>query len=231
MKRLFPFVFLAASATAALAQEAGWIGVTVDDEKDRGAIIRRVEPDSPAAKAGLREGDIVTEFNKEDVIGVLQLTRMVRETPAGRTVEVKVRRNSKEQTFQVGVERFPRINRPARQPGAITIPFPTIRLPEIRFPDIDVTSSVSQSGIRVQRLTDQLRDFFGVFTDDGVLVSSVDANSPGDKAGVKAGDIITSINGRVVRNPAGFQREMRAAGGRITLKMIRDKKEQEISLP
>jgi serine protease Do len=91
-------------------------------------------------------------------------------------------------------------------------------------------ASATHSGIRTQRLTDQLRDFFGVFTDEGVLVSSVDMNSDGEQAGVKAGDVITSINGTAVRNPAQFAREMRRPNSGITLKIMRDKKEQEIKV-
>src|SRR5215468_10905776 len=89
----------------AVAQEPGWIGVSIEDQKDRGAMIRRVEPNSPAEKAGLREGDVILEFDKEQVSGVQQLTRLVRETPVGRTVDVKVRRDNKDETFKVTMER------------------------------------------------------------------------------------------------------------------------------
>ena len=73
------------AAVPAVAQESGWIGVSIEDQKDRGAIIRRVEPNSPADKAGLKEGDVIIEFNRQEVMGVQQLTRLVRETPVGRT--------------------------------------------------------------------------------------------------------------------------------------------------
>jgi len=84
-------MLLLMTAIPAVAQDAGWIGVTVDDQKD-GAIIRRIDPNGPSAKAGLKEGDIILEFNKQEIVGVLQLSRLVRETPVGRTVDVKVRR-------------------------------------------------------------------------------------------------------------------------------------------
>ena len=74
------------AAIPALAQDSGWIGVSIEDQKDHGAIVRRVEPNSPADKAGLKEGDVILEFNKEDVVGVQKLSRLVRETPVGRTV-------------------------------------------------------------------------------------------------------------------------------------------------
>src|SRR5438105_4536637 len=101
---LFATVMLVA-AIPVLAQDAGWIGVSIEDQKDRGAIIRRVEPNSPAEKAGLKEGDVILEFNKEEIIGVQQLTRLVRETPVGRAVDVKVRRDNRDQTLKITAER------------------------------------------------------------------------------------------------------------------------------
>ena len=80
MRRLVLVMLLLMTAIPAVAQDAGWIGVTVDDQKDRGAIIRRIDPNGPAAKAGLKEGDVILEFNTQDIVGVLQLSRLVRET-------------------------------------------------------------------------------------------------------------------------------------------------------
>ena len=105
MKQLLCIAILVAAAIPVQAQDAGWIGIRVEDQKDRGVIVRSVEPNSPASKAGLREGDVVLQFNKEDVIGVQQFTRLVRETPVGRMVELKVRRDNRDQTLHVTTER------------------------------------------------------------------------------------------------------------------------------
>jgi S1-C subfamily serine protease len=93
------------AAVPVLAQDAGWIGISIDDKREQGAIVRRVERDSPAEKAGIREGDVIVEFNKEAVVGAQQLTRLVRETPVGRTVDVKIRRDNRDQTLKVTSER------------------------------------------------------------------------------------------------------------------------------
>src|SRR5438132_585121 len=94
-------VVLMTLAIPIFAQDSGWIGLSIEDQKDRGAVIRRVEQDSPAEKAGLKEGDTIVEFNKEAVVGAQQLTRLVRETPVGRTVDVKVRRDNRDETVKV----------------------------------------------------------------------------------------------------------------------------------
>src|SRR5262249_24239878 len=85
------------TAFPSFAQQPGWLGVSVEDQKDRGPMIRSVEPNSPAEKAGLKQGDVIVEYNKENVTGVVQLTRLIRETPVGRTAEIKVRRDGRDQ--------------------------------------------------------------------------------------------------------------------------------------
>ena len=95
---------------------------------------------------------------------------------------------------------------------------------------IQVRMSVSRSGIRVDSLTNQLREFFGVTGDAGVLVASVDPGSAAEKAGLKAGDVITSVDNRSVRTPAEFDREMRTGSTKVSLRVVRDKKEQDISI-
>jgi len=216
----------------ALAQQAGWLGLTIEDQKDAGAVIRNVEPNSPAAKAGLKTGDLIVEYNKENVAGAQQLTRLVRETPVGRTVEMKVRRDSGQQTVQVTTEasRFP-------EPFNFQFNTPDLRVfmdkaDQIKrnIPHVEVSTTFVQSGIRVEQLTDQLRDFFGVSGNAGVLVGSVESGSSAEKAGLKAGDVVIAIDGKTVRTPADFSREMRDANGKAALKVVRDKQQREFKL-
>ena len=217
-------------AVPAMAQDSGWIGVTVADQKEGGALVRSVELNSPAAKAGLKENDIVVQFNKQDVIGAVQLTRLVRETPVGRTVDIKVRRDNREQTFQVTTEAY------RSSFSGVRVFTPDYRAFQGRIMDafdnlprgVIVETTWSLSGIRVTQLTDQLRTFFGVAGNDGVLVTAVDAGSDAEKAGLKAGDVIISVDGEGVSTPSEFSREIRQAGNSITMRIVRDKKEQEI---
>src|SRR5262245_36603409 len=162
-----------------LAQDAGWIGISIDDQSEQGAIVRRVERDSPAEKAGIREGDVIVEFNKEAVVGAQQLTRLVRETPVGRTVDVKIRRDSRDQTLKVTSERL------SARRGNFNFNF---NGPDLRFdfdrlardiPRVRMNTTIVQSGIHVEDMTDQLRDFFG--GSNGATVSAVNAGSAGAK--------------------------------------------------
>jgi len=214
------------AALPALAQEAGWVGISIEDQKDNGAVVRMVEPNSPAEKAGLRQGDVIQQYNKQDVSGVQQLTRLVRETPVGRTVEVKIRRDNRDQTLRVTTEKTP------NNPGRIRAQLPDPGLLRDRItrsiPRVQVYTTFTKSGIQVEQMSDQLRDYFGVSGNYGVLVANVEKNSAAEKGGVKAGDVITSVDGKSIRTPADFNREMR--GSAATLKIFRDKQERELKV-
>jgi len=92
------------------ADETGWLGVTPEDisgnrakelklSEARGVYVSEVEKDSPAEKAGLKSGDVITEFNGQHVEGVTQFRRLVRETPPGHSVAIVVARDGKSQTL------------------------------------------------------------------------------------------------------------------------------------
>jgi len=231
MKSMLSTIVMILSAIPALAQDPGWIGITIRDQADGGAVVRRVEPNSPAEKAGFKEGDVILEYNREQVMGVQQLTRLVRETPVGRSVDVKVRRDTREETLKVTAERSSQF---AFEPGQhFDFDVPNVRLFADRAAQavsrIEMTTVRVEAGIRVEQLTDQLREFFGASGSNGVLVTSVDSGSAADKAGLKAGDVIIAIDGRTIRNPSDFSREMRA-GDAPALKILRQKQEREIKL-
>jgi len=230
MRGIFLATMMLVASITVLAQETGWIGVSIEDQQNGGAIVRRVEPNSPAEKAGLKEGDVILEFNSVAVIGVQQLTRLVRETPVGRTVDIKIRRDNREQTLKVTAERASN-----RGFGRFDLDVPNVHifadgaLRNAQPSQFEFNAGSAQSGIRVEQMNDQLRDFFGVFSNNGVLVTSVDSGSAAEKAGIKAGDVITTIDGRNIRTPAEFSREMRA-DSKPMIKLIREKQEREVRI-
>jgi serine protease Do len=220
-------------ATSVFAQDPGWIGASVADQQDRGVLVIDVQADGPAARAGLKANDVILEFNREEVVGVLQLTRLVRETPVGRVVDIKYQRNNATETAKLTVGRVI----PATPPFRSEIPdIPGTRPPNIAsfrdtltldFPDTQINMSASQFGLRVDSLTPQLRDYFGVRSNEGALVSSVDARSAAGQAGLKAGDVIVSVNDRRIASPQEVFREL-SSSDMVTLRVVRDKREQDI---
>src|ERR1035441_7753189 len=99
-------------------------------KEERGAEITKVYEDSPAAKAGFKDGDVVLEFNGQAVQGTEQLARMVRETPPGRQVKVVVWRNGSNETLTATVET--RKNEVAA-PFAVVVP--RFNAPQFTMPD------------------------------------------------------------------------------------------------
>lgn len=216
-----------------------WLGVQTKDltaEQARdlklgdeyGALVDKVEPDSPAAKAGLQKGDVIVEFAGERVRSVAELTRLVRETPPGRPVEIRVRRNGAKETLNATIE--PRKN--GFEPlfgegenGRIGV------WPKVNVPDLNLNFGIfggPRLGISVEELTPQLGDYFGVKDGKGVLVTEVSAGSAAEKAGLKAGDCIVRVNSTPIESADDIHRALSSKPGEsqdVTLTVVRDRKE------
>ncbi|HTB19701.1 MAG TPA: PDZ domain-containing protein [Bryobacteraceae bacterium] len=175
-------------------------------KEDYGAEITRVEESSPAEKAGLKPGDVVLEYNGQRVEGMEQFGRMVRETPPGREVKLTISRNGATQTLTalLGTRKF-------RFSGNFPSGF---EVPEFHMPDIPQVFTTLRSpmlGVEAESLGPQLAVYFGV--KEGVLVRSVLDNTPAQKAGIKAGDVITKVDGMAVTTPSELSSAVRAANG------------------
>ncbi|MBV9508218.1 MAG: PDZ domain-containing protein [Acidobacteriia bacterium] len=194
----------------------------------RGAEVAHLDDNGPASKAGIKEGDVVLEYNGAPVDGVEQLVRMVRETPVGRQVKLTLWRNGGAQTLTVAVGE--------RQAAVIQTPGGPVRIPEIpAIPPIDIPrfSLSLQSpllGIEGESLGQerQFAEYFGV--KDGVLVKQVLENTPAEKAGLKAGDVITRVEGNNVSSTRDITAHLRSDRSKrsATLTVVRDKKEMPL---
>ena len=80
-------------------------------QAERGVVVGRVAPDSPASKAGLKETDVITEVNGQRVEGATQFRRMIREIPAGRTVQLKVWRDGRAQSLSAKLDQAEELHR------------------------------------------------------------------------------------------------------------------------
>jgi serine protease Do len=201
--------------------------------EDRGVEVAHVEEDSPAAKAGVKQGDVVLEYNGEKVEGVDQFIRLVHETPPGRQVKMAVWRNGATEnlTVTVGARKNMVIETPS---GPVTVPAipPIPPIPPIEIPRFEMSWQSPIIGIEGESLTPQgqLADFFGV--QDGVLVKSVIKNSAAEKAGLKAGDVITKVDDSKVTSPREITSVLRSNSTKttFTLTVVRNKKEMTMSV-
>jgi membrane-associated protease RseP (regulator of RpoE activity) len=229
---------------AASLEGAAWLGVTLKDvtaEKARdlklpgeyGALVVSVDEDSAAAKAGLQKGDVIVELAGERVRSEAQLRRLIRETPAGRTVSLQVVRDGQARTLSAKL-----------QPRTGQFYFQT---PEIHIPEININPNLMAPfnnrsfafmfdkpslGISGDELTSQLASYFGVKQGKGVLVSEVVMGSPAAKAGLKAGDVIVAVDGKDVATVAELRKALEIKSGedkrKLNLTVVRDHHEQTI---
>jgi len=193
--------------------------------EEAGVEITSVVHDSPADKAGLKPGDVITAYNGQRIEGFAQFSRMVGETPVGREVKLDIVRNGAAQTVLVRIETRP-------VPGFFPDGVPRFNPPQIPMPDIPRVFQGMHSpmlGIEAESIDGQLAQYFGV-KDSGVLVRSVLKNSAAEKAGLKAGDVILRIDDIKVASAADISARLRAAQGKsVTLTVMREHK--EMSLP
>lgn len=235
--------------------QLGVVVSDVDAKQGAGVKVDEVTDDSAAEKAGLKQGDVVVEFDGERVRSARQFTRLVQETPDGRTVKIAVLRNGNKQTLEATpearsfswdmaidgdrirreVERGMSGAREFRVEPPMDFHFePGVQAPRtfsFRTPDgggmaefhARATSRGARLGASVQGLSPELADYFGA-KNGGALVAGVAKGSAAEKAGLKAGDVITSVNGDSVDGADDLIRELENVTGEVSLGIVRDKK-------
>ncbi len=199
--------------------------------EERGVEITRIEDDSPASRAGLKIGDVVLEYGGQRVEGTEQFVRLVYETPVGREVKISISRNGSFQTLmaKTGVRKSETPKAWMFRSGD-AFPF---EMPEAHMPDmprIFTTWRTAALGIEAESVDNQLAQYFGV--KEGVLVRSVSKGSPAEKAGLKAGDVITKIDSTPITNAREISSALRAAGSKkpVTVILMRERREMNISV-
>ncbi|MFQ5777644.1 MAG: PDZ domain-containing protein [Terriglobia bacterium] len=193
-----------------------------------GALVESVEEDSPAARAGLAENDVILEFAGERVRSVAHLRRLVRETPPGRTVALEVSRDGRTQSLQATLEERSRLHLQMPDFDVQRI-VPRIRIPGIR---VEALRRRPRLGISGGELTDQLAEYFGVQQGKGVLVREVLAGSAAAKAGLKAGDVIIRLGEEEISSVRELRHALARAHGdsKVTLTIVRDRREQTVEV-
>jgi serine protease Do len=229
------------------------LGVMVSDVDAKattgGVKIDEVNDDSPAEKAGIKAGDVVVEYDGERVRSARQFTRLVQETPEGRSVAIALLRDGKRQTVNATPETGrmtwnvgPEVDRAMREAERGMREFRFDTTPDFRFDSREprrfeyripdratpfMTQPRGRLGVTVQSLTPELEEYFGA-KNGGALVSSVTPDSAASKAGIKAGDVIVSINGRNVSDSDELVNELQDINGDATIVVLRDKKQRTL---
>src|SRR4051812_5991319 len=182
----------------------------------RGVGVTEVLKDSPAEKAGLRKDDVILRFDGESVTSVRKLTRLVSESSADQSIRISISRGGAEQevTATLSKRDFNGLLRSTTGDDVwkgIQKDWPKIETGNLGdFGDggaLVFALGNRRIGISTQSLSKQLAEFFGV-KDGGVLITSVSENSPAAKAGLKAGDVITAIDGEKVDSPGDLTRAL-----------------------
>lgn len=263
---------------AGLATHAsqGYLGVDIRDvseegmgalklRESRGAEILRVDHDGPAGKAGLREHDVVVQMNGQVVEGEEQLRRMLRETPAGRTVSLVISRDGQQQTVSAKMANREEVERQAWQQH-MTVPEPDgfsgppavasggstgggggapqgglgflhgggpgVATPRGGRGFLGTMMGLPYTGAMLEPMGPQLAEYFGLQGGaSGLLVRSVEANSPAATAGLKAGDVVVKLNQVTVAGIGDWSKTVHDSKGKpVPVTVLREKKEQTLTL-
>src|ERR1700682_30856 len=201
---IFGFTDPAQTAQTHVYTQSGshsYLGVDIQDvssdrvgplklKEERGVEITMVDQDAPAGKAGLKEHDVILDFNGSKVESGEQLRRFIRETPPGRSVALGISRDGTHMTINVQLadrskvmsEHMPRVHPMPAMPA-----MPDVNMPSM---NLQVFTYSPYLGVQVESVGRQLGEYFGIKDGEGILIKSVEKNSPAEKAGLKAGDVI-----------------------------------------
>ena len=213
----------------------------------RGVGITQVVKDSPAEKAGLRKDDVILRLDGENVSSVRKLNRLVSELSPDQSVRVAISRGGSEQEVTATIGKRKNTNFAQNffngEPRVFKWEGPDMKgfkwetpLNRGNFPNFGNDGNLSfylsnsrRIGVSTMSLTKQLADYFGVADGKGALVTAVTDDGPAAKAGVKAGDVITAVDGEAVDSPGDISRVInRKKEGDVTLTIIRNKSQQTI---
>jgi S1-C subfamily serine protease len=224
-------------------------------KEQRGAEIIRVDHDGPAGKAGLREHDVILQMNGKQIEGEEQLRRLLREITAGRSVTIVLSRDGQQQTVTTQMANRETVEREAWLEH-MTVPEPppppagamqssgflgtaSLAAPEITAPPDPHAHRLIESfilgssytGAELEVIGPQLAQFFGSQGGSGLLVRSVDPNSPAAAAGMRAGDVVVRAKGVIITSTSEWARLIHENRGRaLAVVIVRDKQEHTVAL-
>ncbi len=188
----------------------GYLGVTIQDltaelaksfglSDTRGVLVSQVMPDTPAEKAGMKQGDVIVSLDGKAVDTSASLRNEVAMTVPGTTMKVGVVRDGKNRTLNVKVEKMSE--------------------------DMLTSSSsedMSSLGMSVATLTRDLAKQYGFENESGVVVTGVDQGSAAARVGIRTGMLVKEVNRRPVKNVKEFEDALKKNGKKPVLLFIKD---------
>ncbi len=172
----------------------------LDISKDKGVVVAEVMEDSPADKAGLEQGDIITELNGKPIEGLREFKRDIASIAPGKEAVLTIFRNEKERKIKVELGSLEE-SAFAMGPGS-------------------PSKHAEKLGLQVQKLTEDIAKQLGYSTDAGVLVSEVLPGSSAAKAGIKPGMVVVSVNNKKIGDLEDFNKAIQESAGKGKVLML-----------
>lgn len=206
----------------------GWLGVHIQtvteeiadnlgikDKDNRGALVASVTPKGPAERAGVKSGDVILTFDGKKVNEMRRLPRIVAETPVGKTVDVTVLRQSRQQNLRVTVGELEDEDAKAGKKG------------EKKKEKAEVSPAsrkIAELGISVAAPTPDVRQKFELAEDTkGLVVTTVEPNGPAAEKGLKPGAVILEAGQTTMSQPADLAKRVedaKSSGAKTLLLLI-----------
>jgi len=174
----------------------GWLGVSIQGmtpdlaaslglDQVKGALVSSVVHDGPAERAGIKAGDVVLEYDGKEINHANDLPFLVAGTPAGKTVSLSVFRDKRATTLAAAIGQLKEEEVVAAEKGDL--------------------------GLTVQEINPEIAESLGLSRAQGVVITAVEPDSPGDETGLEPGDIIREINRKPIRDLSDYRKTMASA--------------------
>jgi serine protease Do len=202
----------------------GWLGVLIqridpDLQKSyglkdaEGALVSKVIPDSPAAKAGIQQGDVIVKFNDKPITHHSDLPVLVANVPPGKSVKLDIIRGGKAKSVEVMISEL--------KDGA-----------EKAAPDESEDDGAGgRFGLQLQDIPAPMAHELGI--KGGVVVAQVEPGGIAEQKGMQAGDIILELNGKKIDSAAAFVKDLKGikSGDVVRLLVRREDNQYFVALP